>query len=78
MTDDPKLTLEYLALTDLPAALEHIADLERQLAEAQGKLEAVQGCIDRAWSKEQGYQGQNWELRHLYTDISAILSKEGE
>ncbi len=36
MTDDPKLTLAYLALTDLPAAL-------KALEEAQGKLKALTG-----------------------------------
>jgi hypothetical protein len=48
------------------------------LAKAKGKLEAVKRRMDRAWAEELEHKQENWELRHLYTDISDILSKEGE
>ncbi len=41
MTDNPKLTLEYLALTDLPAALE-------ALEEAQGRIGAIREAAELA------------------------------
>jgi hypothetical protein len=69
-----KANIEFAAhaRSDLPAALE-------ALEEAQGKLDEIQHHIDKAWSREQGFEGENWPLRHLYTDISASLrSKEGE
>ncbi len=59
--------------SDLPAALE-------ALEEAQGKLEAVGKRMDKAWSEELKHKQENWGVRHLHTDISAILrgSKEDE
>ena len=35
MTDDPKLTLEYLALTDLPAALEALEEAKQAFRQAK-------------------------------------------
>ena len=115
MTDDPKLTLAYLALTDLPAALKaleeaqkenqrlrasgadvsglllgavetggaSIADLERQLAEAQGKLDAVKEQVAYGFTGEtlanmkdgmSGKEMNEWWRKTL----DRILSKEGE
>jgi len=62
MTDDPKLTLEYLALTDLPAAL-------KALEEAQEALRAV---------RERAKQGRKIMERDIYLFAGDILTILGE